>query len=74
MNKDEWNDPKNQHYIDKFVEKFRLFYKKYASVAKLTPEKQRNDLLLKIKNNKFKEGVIFEKFTFAEWLTKYNFN
>ena len=72
MNKDEWNSEENQEYVDKFVERFRPFYKKYNPVAQLTTEQVKKELILKNKNDKFNEGVIFEKFTFSQWLEKYN--
>ena len=72
MNKDEWNDKENRNYLDKFMLRFIKFYRKYKGVADLIKEDEKRSIILKLKNEKSKQGVLLEKFTFNEWINTFD--
>lgn len=68
MNKEEWNLPENVNYLTSFMKRFKDFYKKYSKVAELCDDNTKRSLLLKYRQDKTKEGLMFEKICFNDWI------
>lgn len=71
MNKDQWTAAENRNYLKNFEERFAKFFKKYESVANLLKEEEKRRLIAEIKSKKVSQGVLFEKFTYTDWIKKF---
>lgn len=71
MQKDNWRAEENKEYLEKFLIKFKEFYKKFGSVAELYPEDKKKQILVTIRNKKFNEGVFKEYITFDDWIKQF---
>lgn len=68
MNKAEWLNQDNQEYRNQVEKRFKKFYIKYKGLSENYPEKERNKIIIQLKNKKFNEGVIMESITFNDWI------
>lgn len=71
MNKDEWNAEENRGFLEIFMKKFIKFYQKYNGVAELLGEDEKKKILGDIKLKKVNQGVMFERFTYDQWVKSF---
>ena len=67
MNKEGWLKEENSIYRQNLKDRLRDFYLKYGSFLELLSEQQKNEIILKVTNQKMGEGVVWPKFTFEDW-------
>ena len=70
MNKKEWLDQENQEYRNSTELRFKDFYLKYKSYYETIDEKEKNAIIMGIKNRMFQEGLMMESITFDDWIAK----
>ena len=68
MNKDEWLNQENQEYRLKTEKRFQEYYHKYKEYFDTIDEKEKNQIIVGIKNRMFQEGLIMESITFNDWI------
>ena len=69
-NTDAWNKDENREYAEADMTAFREYYKKYGPVADLLNEKKKKELWHIIREQAYKEGTVFMKFTFHDWIAQ----
>lgn len=69
MNKKEWLDQENQQYRHDTEVRFKQYYEEFQDMYKFISDKDRNHLILGIKNRMYKEGLFLETITFDEWMS-----
>ena len=68
MNKDEWLNQENQDYRLKTEKRFQEYYHKYKEYFDTIDEKEKNQIIVGIKNRMFQEGLMMESITFNDWI------
>ena len=68
MNKDEWLNQENQEYRLKTEKRFQEYYHKYKEYFDTIDEKEKNQIIVGIKNRMFQEGLMMESVTFNDWI------
>ena len=68
MNKDEWLNQENQDYRLKTEKRFQEYYHKYKEYFDTIDEKEKNQIIVGIKNRMFEEGLMMESITFNDWI------
>lgn len=68
MNKKEWLDQKNQNYRLTTEKRFKDYYLKYKEYFETIDEKEKNQIIVGIKNRMFQEGLMMESITFNDWI------
>ena len=68
MNKDEWLNQENQEYRNKTEKRFQEYYHKYKEYFDTIDEKEKNGIIVGIKNRMFQEGLMMESITFNDWI------
>ena len=67
MNKEEWLKLENQKYRMALEQRLGNFYFKYGKFIDLLSQEEKKQIILNVKNQKFNEGVVWEKIPFDEW-------
>ena len=68
MNKKEWLDQENQEYRHSTELRFKEFYLKYKSYYEAIDRKEKDLIIMGIKNRMFTEGLMMESITFDDWI------
>ena len=68
MNKKEWLEQENQEYRLSTEKRFKQFYEKYKEYYETIDEKEKNSIIVGIKNRMFREGMMLESMTFNDWI------
>jgi heterodisulfide reductase subunit B len=68
MNKKEWLEQENQEYRLSTEKRFKQFYEKYKEYYETIDEREKNSIIVGIKNRMFQEGMILESMTFNDWI------
>ena len=68
MNKDEWLNQENQDYRLKTEKRFQEYYHKYKEYFDTIDEREKNQIIVGIKNRMFEEGLMMESITFNDWI------
>jgi len=68
MNKDEWLNQENQEYRNKTEKRFQEYYHKYKEYFDTIDEREKNQIIVGIKNRMFQEGLMMESITFNDWI------
>lgn len=68
MNKKEWLDQDNQEYRHSTELRFKSYYLKYKEYFDTIDEKDKNQIIVGIKNRMFQEGMMMESITFNDWI------
>lgn len=68
MNKKEWLDQENQNYRHDTELRFKKYYIKYKEYFETIDEKEKNQIIVGIKNRMFQEGLMMESITFNDWI------
>lgn len=68
MNKDEWLNQENQEYRLKTEKRFQEYYHKYKEYFDTIDEREKNQIIVGIKNRMFQEGLMMESITFNDWI------
>lgn len=71
MNKDEWNSEENKEFLERFMKRFVKFFWKYNAVASLLKDEDKKNLMIEIKKNKTAQDILFEKFTYDDWVKSF---
>ena len=66
MNKKEWLDQENQNYRHDTEVRFKKYYIKYKEYFETIDEKEKNQIIVGIKNRMFQEGLMMESITFND--------
>jgi glycosyltransferase involved in cell wall biosynthesis len=68
MNKKEWLEQENQEYRLSTEKRFKQFYEKYKEYYETIDEREKNSIIVGIKNRMFREGMMLESMTFNDWI------
>lgn len=68
MNKKEWLDQENQNYRHDTELRFKKYYIKYKEYFETIDEREKNQIIVGIKNRMFQEGLMMESITFNDWI------
>ena len=68
LNKTEWLDQENQEYRQNVERRFKEFYLEFKPYFDSIDEQSKNKIIIELKNQKYKEGMIMEKITFDDWI------
>lgn len=68
MNKKEWLDQENQEYRHNTELRFKEYYIKYKEYFETIDEKEKNQIIVGMKNRMFQEGLMMESITFNDWI------
>ena len=68
MNKKEWLDQENQEYRHNTELRFKEYYEKYKEYFDTIDEKEKNQIIVGMKNRMFQEGLMMESITFNDWI------
>lgn len=68
MNKKEWLDQENQNYRHDTELRFKDYYLKYKEYFETIDEKEKNQIIVGMKNRMFQEGLMMESITFNDWI------
>lgn len=68
MNKKEWLDQENQNYRHDTEVRFKKYYVKYKEYFETIDEKEKNQIIVGMKNRMFQEGLMMESITFNDWI------
>jgi glycosyltransferase involved in cell wall biosynthesis len=68
MNKKEWLDQENQNYRHDTEVRFKKYYLKYKEYFDTIDEKEKNQIIVGMKNRMFQEGLMMESITFNDWI------
>lgn len=68
MNKKEWLDQENQDYRIATEKRFKQYYLKYKEYFDTIDEKEKNQIIVGMKNRMFQEGLMMESITFNDWI------
>lgn len=68
MNKKEWLDQENQDYRLATELRFKKYYLKYKEYFETIDEKEKNQIIVGMKNRMFQEGLMMESITFNDWI------
>lgn len=70
LNKTEWLEQENQEFRDNVEKRFKEFYLEFKPYCDTLDEQSKNQIIIQLKNQKYKEGMIMEKITFDDWIEK----
>lgn len=68
MNKKEWLDQENQEYRIATEKRFKEYYHKYKEYFDTIDEREKNNIIVGMKNRMFQEGLMMESITFHDWI------
>ena len=68
MNKKEWLDQENQEYRTATEKRFKEYYHKYKEYFDTIDEREKNNIIVGMKNRMFQEGLMMESITFHDWI------
>ena len=68
MNKKEWLDQENQEYRHNTELRFKKFYLRYKEYFDTIDEREKNQIIIGVKNRMFQEGLMMESITFNDWI------
>lgn len=68
LNKKEWLEQENQEYRDKVERRFKEYYLQFKSYYDSIDEQTKNQIIINLKNQKYREGMIMESITFNDWI------
>lgn len=68
LNKKEWLEQENQEYRNNVEKRFKKFFLDFKNLFDELDDKEKNKLLIKLKNRKYNEGMIMESITFDDWI------
>lgn len=72
MNKDEWMAEENKEYYENFMKRFVKFYDKFGKVGDLLNNNEKKQILSELKKERTNQGLMFEKFTYNDWLKTFD--
>ena len=68
LNKDEWYLEENKEYKEKVENRIKSFYQKNKEFYTSLDQNKKNEIYITLKTKKFKEGLIFERISFYDWI------
>lgn len=68
MNKKEWIDQENKEYRDATELRFKKYFEDFEKLFNSIEEKEKNQIIVSIKNRMFGEGLMMESITFNDWI------
>ena len=68
MNKQEWIDQENKEYRDATELRFKKYFEEFEDLFNSIDEKEKNQIIVSIKNRMFGEGLMMESITFNDWI------
>ena len=68
MNKKEWLDQENQEYRHKTELRFKKYYHDFLDIFNSIPEDAKTQIIIGLKNRMYREGLVMESITFADWI------
>lgn len=68
MNKKEWLDQENQEYRHNTEKRFKQYYIRYKEYFDTIDEREKNQIIVGMKNRMFREGLMMESITFNDWI------
>ena len=70
LNKTEWLEQENQDYRYAVEKRFKKYYLDFKKLYDTIDENSKNQIIISLKNQKYREGMIMEKITFDDWIRK----
>lgn len=74
LNKDEWINQENQEYRHAVEKRFHDYYQEVKPLYDEIDEKEKNGIIVGLKNRMFDEGLFLEKITFDDWIKQFEQN
>lgn len=68
LNKKEWLEQENQEYRNTVEKRFKEYYLEFKSYYESIDEQTKNQIIINLKNQKYREGMIMESITFNDWI------
>ena len=72
LNKSEWMDPENKEYIDKTIQRFRLYFQKHKTLITGVSSEDKKLIIYAVRNEMSGEGVLIESITLKDFFTMIN--